>query len=268
VLYVHALNPYGFSHLRRTTHENVDLNRNFHDFQAPLPANAGYAELHPLLFPATWPPDAASDQALADWIARRGPAAYQAAISSGQYDFPQGMYFGGREATWSNRTLREVLRVHGRRAGRVAWIDIHTGLGPNGVGERIYAGPDDATQVARARRWWDNGGRTPVTSIYDGSSTSAKLTGMMWAALPEECPQAEYTGIALEFGTQSLLEVLNALRGDHWLDQHPEAPPELAAQIKRKMLEAFYTDTREWRQQIVEQARETMVQAVEGLAKG
>ena len=32
VLYVHALNPYGFSHIRRTTHENVDLNRNFHDF--------------------------------------------------------------------------------------------------------------------------------------------------------------------------------------------------------------------------------------------
>src|SRR5262245_23430494 len=25
VLYVHALNPYGFSWLRRTTHENVDL---------------------------------------------------------------------------------------------------------------------------------------------------------------------------------------------------------------------------------------------------
>ena len=37
VLYVHALNPYGFSHLRRVTHENVDLNRNFQDFDKPLP---------------------------------------------------------------------------------------------------------------------------------------------------------------------------------------------------------------------------------------
>jgi hypothetical protein len=34
VLYIHALNPYGFSHLRRVTQENVDLNRNFHDFAA------------------------------------------------------------------------------------------------------------------------------------------------------------------------------------------------------------------------------------------
>ena len=32
VLYVHGLNPYGFSWWRRTTHENVDLNRNFRDF--------------------------------------------------------------------------------------------------------------------------------------------------------------------------------------------------------------------------------------------
>lgn len=28
-LYVHAVNPYGFSHLRRVTHENIDPNRNF-----------------------------------------------------------------------------------------------------------------------------------------------------------------------------------------------------------------------------------------------
>jgi hypothetical protein len=175
------------------------------------------------------------------------------------------MYFGGREATWSNRTLREALRAHGRRAGRIAWIDFHTGLGPSGLGERIFAGPDDAEEVARARRWWDGGGRTPVTSIYDGSSTSAKLTGMMWSCLLEECPQAQYTGIALEYGTKPLLQVLHALRGDHWLAQHPEAPPELATQIKREMLEAFYTDTPEWKQRIVEQAREAMVQAVDGL---
>ncbi|MCW7538208.1 M14 family metallopeptidase [Aquabacterium sp. A7-Y] len=32
VLYLHALNPYGFSSGRRTTHENVDRNCNFHDF--------------------------------------------------------------------------------------------------------------------------------------------------------------------------------------------------------------------------------------------
>ena len=55
-LYVHAINPFGFSHLRRVTQENVDLNRNCIDFDVPLPVNAGYAEIHDLLLPATWPP--------------------------------------------------------------------------------------------------------------------------------------------------------------------------------------------------------------------
>ena len=266
VLYVHALNPFGFSHLRRTTQENVDLNRNFHDFAKPLPTNAAYRELHDLLFPDTWPPSKENDEALAAWVEKNGQPAYQAAISSGQHEFPRGMYYGGDGPTWSNRTLREVLRTHGRRAGRIAWIDFHTGLGPNGLGERIFAGPDDAAQVARARRWWDGGGRTPVTSIYDGSSTSARLTGMMWSSIFDECPQAEYTGIAMEYGTQPLLQVLHALRAEHWLDQHPQAPAELAAQIKQQRLEAFYTDTPQWKQRIVEQAREAMVQAVDGLA--
>ena len=65
VLYIHALNPYGFSWWRRTTHENVDLNRNFRDFGAPLPRNEAYDEIADLLVPQAWPPDAATAQATA-----------------------------------------------------------------------------------------------------------------------------------------------------------------------------------------------------------
>src|SRR5512143_338848 len=43
---VHAVNPYGFAHIRRTNEDNVDLNRNFLDFDAPLPSSAAYAEVH------------------------------------------------------------------------------------------------------------------------------------------------------------------------------------------------------------------------------
>ncbi|HSW19339.1 MAG TPA: M14 family metallopeptidase [Ramlibacter sp.] len=266
VLFVHALNPYGFSHLRRATHENVDLNRNFHDFNQPLPGNAGYRELHPLLLPQEWPPTPDNTAALGEWLARNGPVAYQAAVTGGQYEFPDGMFFGGTGPTWSNVALREALRAHGRRAARLAWVDVHTGLGPMGVGERIFAGRDDRAAVARARRWWDGGGRTPVTSIYEGSSTSAMLTGLMCNAAYEECPQAEYTGVAIEFGTRPILEMLGALRAEHWLNLHPQAPTELAARIRRGMFEAFYVDTDEWREQVLAQAREALFQAVEGLS--
>ena len=266
VLYIHALNPYGFSHVRRVTHENVDLNRNFHDFSQPLPVNTAYRDVQPLLFPPQWPPGPDNEAAVQRYLATHGEAAWQAAISGGQHEFADGMFYGGIAPTWSNQTLRAVLRSHAAHATRVGWIDLHTGLGPSGHGERIFAGRDDASAIARARSWWDGGGTTPVTSIYDGSSTSAPLTGLMWFAIEDECPQAEYTGIAMEYGTLPVLEVLHALRAEHWLNLHPEAPAALATQINAQMLAAFYTDTDVWKGQIVSQARQSMFQAVQGLS--
>ena len=265
VLYVHALNPYGFSHLRRTTHENVDLNRNFQDFSKPLPVNAGYREIAALLLPEEWPPNADNQAAVQHYLATKGEAAWQAAVSGGQYEFEGGMFYGGQAPTWSNLTLRSVLRAHGSAARRIAWIDLHTGLGESGLGERIYAGRDDSKAMARARAWWNPDGATPITSFYDGTSTSALLTGLMWTAIYDECPQAEYTGIALEYGTLPILQMLQALRAEHWLHQHPEAPAEQAAQIKADMLAAFYTDTDAWRGQVISQARQALFQAAQGL---
>ncbi|MBI5259691.1 MAG: DUF2817 domain-containing protein [Burkholderiales bacterium] len=261
VLHVHGLNPYGFSWWRRTTHENVDLNRNFHDFTRPLPRNTGYDEVAHLLVPAHWPPGPEVQQAVQQYIAERGLKAWQAAISGGQYDHPEGLFYGGRNPTWSQQTLRHVLRDHGRRCQRLGWIDFHTGLGPSGLGERIFACRDDAQALARARAWWGPG----ITSTYDGSSTSAPLVGMMWMAAYEECPQAEYTGIALEYGTVPITEVLDALRADQWLENHPEVGAPQADAIKRHMRDAFYTDTPAWKQQVLAQAREAALQGVDGL---
>ena len=272
VLYVHALNPYGFSHIRRATHENVDLNRNFQDFSKPLPVNEGYRLLSPLLLPDQWPPDAANQAAVAQFVQTHGVAGTQAAMSGGQYEFPQGLFFGGTAPTWSNQTLRKVLQQHGTQAQHLAWIDLHTGLGPSGLGERIFACANDAAALARARQWWggemmpDGNSATPVTSIYDGSSSSSLLTGLMWTAAYQECPQAQYTAIAMEYGTVPWTEVTSALRGEHWLNIHPEAAPAQAKQIKQALLDAFYTDTDSWKGQIVAQARQSMFQAVDGLS--
>ena len=161
VLYIHALNPHGFSWVRRVTHENVDLNRNFQDFSQPLPVNEAYAELHALLLPGQWPPGADNAAAIGAYIQTHGLNRFQAAVSQGQHAFADGLFYGGVEPTWSNHTLREVLRRHGRQARHLAWIDLHTGLGESGLGERICACRDDAVALARARAWWGGDGQTP-----------------------------------------------------------------------------------------------------------
>ena len=265
VLYVHALNPYGFSWIRRTTQENVDLNRNWQDFDhhAKLPANAGYDELARHVVPPTWPPAPDNEAVIAAFAQKHGDRALQAALSQGQYTHPEGLFFGGHRPTWSRQTLTHVLEEHGQRCARIGWIDVHTGLGPSGHGERIFAGRNDAAEIARARKWWGEG---EITSTYDGSSTSAPLTGLMCFAAYEECPQAEVTGIALEYGTLPLMEVMDALRADQWLENHPETGDALRAQIKRQVRDAFYTDTDAWKQAVLEQAFEAARQAVAGLA--
>ncbi|MDO9404570.1 MAG: M14 family metallopeptidase [Polaromonas sp.] len=266
VLYIHALNPHGFSWKRRVTQENVDLNRNFQDFEAPLPVNAAYAELHDLLLPAHWPPSAENVAAIEAYVARHGMARFQSAVTQGQYAFADGLFFGGHAPTWSHRTLRTVLRRHARQARYLAWIDVHSGLGPCGVGERIFACRDDALALQRARAWWDGGGKTPTTSFYDGSSNSAVLAGPLFGAAYEECAQAEYTGIALEFGTVPIEELIDALRGDHWLHTHADVSPALRDAIQQRLMAAAYVDTDVWKAQIVVQARQAMFQAVDGLA--
>jgi hypothetical protein len=260
VLYVHALNPYGFSWLRRTTHENVDLNRNWHDFSQPLPRNEDYAKLAHLFVPDAWPPVAEVGAGITAFVARHGMKALQTAMSGGQHEFADGLFFGGRGPTWSQLVLREVLRQHGRQCTKLAWIDLHTGLGPSGHGERIFSARDDTAALQRARAWWGE-----VTSIYDGSSSSAKLTGMMFSGAYEECPQAEYTGIAMEYGTLPLTEVTDALRADQWLQNHPETGAAQRADIKRLLRDAFYTDTDTWKRQVLEQGIESAYQGLAGL---
>ncbi|SDI19529.1 M14 family metallopeptidase [Pseudomonas panipatensis] len=264
VLYLHALNPWGFSWWRRWTHENVDLNRNFQDFSYPstLPLNPGYQALADDLVPATWPAPEA-DARLYAYLAEHGPAAMQQAVSSGQYSHPDGLFFGGHSATWSNRTLRTVLREEARRCTRLGWIDLHTALGPCGHGERIcHARADDRAGLERARAWWG----PEVTSLYDGGAVSPLLAGMMWHLAYDECPQAEYTGIALEYGTVPGEEVLMALRADQWLYRHPGADDDTRRAIKRRLRDAFYVDTDAWKARILEQALDAARQAIDGLS--
>ena len=153
-----------------------------------------------------------------------------------------------------------MLHRHGARCERLAWIDLHTGLGPSGHGERIFACRDDAAAYARAKAWWGD-----VTSIYDGSSTSTVVTGFMTLVAYEECAQAEYTAIALEYGTLPQAEVMLALRADQWLQNHPEADDATRRAIKQQLRDAFYTDTDAWKESIVEQGIDAARGAVRGL---
>ena len=262
LLFIHALNPWGFSFGRRVTHEGVDLNRNFVDFRRPLPGNPGYDQLAAVLLPEQWPPHAANESQLMAYAASHGMAALQAAISGGQYRHPDGLFYGGTSPTWSQQTLRMVLRQHGSRCRQLGWIDVHSGLGESGRGERIFACRDDDSAKHRAKAWWGN----RITFTEDGSSTSSDLHGNLWHAAYDECAQADYAGITLEFGTQPPEAVLAALRHDHWVARRRNPHDAQVEPARAAMRRAFFTDTPEWKKAVLVQSREAAVQAIDGMA--
>lgn len=261
VLHVHAVNPYGFSFCRRVNEDNVDLNRNFVDFTQPLPVNTDYSDFHRLLLPASWPPSPEQQQALAALKSSLGPRRSQLALSGGQHSHPHGLFFGGLQPSWSNRVFREVLRRHVGSAQHLAWIDLHTGLGPYGVGERIFACDDVGGALQRARRWWGDN----ITSVHTGSSTSIPMTGPIQNAVAGECPQVTYTGICLEFGTLPSAAMHQALCAEQCWHAQPQKDPAQAAAIQQQMLDAFYPNGGDWKQAVWAQACEATEQAVVGL---
>jgi len=258
VVMLHAINPWGFSWCRRVTHEGVDLNRNVREFPVTDGPDPDYDEIHPLLLPDTYPWPAENAGEIAAFISRRGLAHWQFAMSHGQWSQPDGLFYCGRSPTWSNTTLREVLRRHVRGAARLHWIDLHTGLGPPGHGEMIYAGRDNPADLARSRDCWG----PEVTSIYDGSSTSARIEGMVGTAFYDECGGTALAAIALEYGTVPFDGVADALRLDHWVAARAPRDTTLRTRAREQMLAAFFVDTDAWKAAILTQGRDAFAKAV------
>jgi len=251
VMLIHAINPYGFAWLRRVTNEKVDLNRNWIDFNAPLPSSAAYAEIADLLNPSAWN-DAAKlelKNAIQAFAAKRSSAAFIQAVSSGQHSHPDGLFYGGLAPTWSRVTLAKILNERLAHAERVGVLDIHTGLGANGFGEIMVTSDASAPSFQRARQWYGVG----VTPVGTANSASAKIAGDWIGALPELLPKLEVTGVALEFGTVDVMSVLFALVGDHYLHARGEFGSPEAAAIKQEIRRAFYTDNDEWRGMVLGQ---------------
>lgn len=262
VVYVHAANPYGFSWLRRWTHENVDLNRNFRDFSQPHRDNPDYPALHAMMIPKRWPASLANRLCLLSHLLRWGRKRLQKAISSGQHSHPDGLFYTGTSPTWSNEAIRKTIRQHASQCQHLVWIDLHTGLGPKGHGERIYSGPADSPMLERARRWWGEG----VRSSQEGESVSVPLSGLMVYGTMDECAPPTFTALTLEFGTLPGDQVLDALRAEQWLHNNPGTDEQQRKRIKQQLRDAFYVDEPQWKADVLRQAREAAQQAISGLS--
>jgi hypothetical protein len=244
LVFVHALNPYGFSWVRRVNEDNVDLNRNFVDWSQPPPANPDYADLADILVPTSWTAEVQEQHgARADGQARRAghAAKLQQIIQGGQFDHPTGVFYGGTGPTWSHRWLREFTARRLAGVSRAAIIDLHTGLGPWGA--RFAAQQRSAEQRGVRPA---GGVVADVTGLDADDSVSAVVAGDWLAAAHGFAPDTEITGICIEYGTVDGISVLQSVRADAVLHSSGDPTAASASDVRAQVRAAFLDDDPAW----------------------
>ncbi len=243
LVFIHALNPYGFSWVRRVNEDNVDLNRNFGDWSQPQPANPRYADFAETLVPPSWS-DEDQQRTLGELMTALeeiGIDELQQIVSGGQFDHPTGIFYGGTGPTWSNRWLSGFLAQRLQGVDRAAIIDLHTGLGPWSHGELISSDAPASDAYQRQTEWWND-----VISMADDASVSADLTGDWLGSVGALVPDTELTGVAIEYGTVDPISVLQSLRADAVLHASGDPTSPEAKQIREQVRGAFIDDDPAW----------------------
>lgn len=263
VMVIHALNPYGFSWLRRVNEDNMDINRNHLNFEAGPPQNPGYEDIHPWLLPDEWTTatQTALQQQIMGYLAQKGVRLGTRAVTGGQYQHADGIFYGGTALCWSNRQLNQLAQKYLQQAKLIAVLDHHTGLGPSGHTELICRHPVDSEALATARQWWG----ADVTSPASGESASEVIDGNVRMAFVHLCPQAMVVTIAMEVGTQDQQKVIAALMADNWLHQKGQAQSSQGLAIRQQVRDAFFVDTPEWREKAMTRAMTIWQDALTGM---
>ncbi len=265
VVMVHAINPHGFAWLRRVTEDNVDLNRNFVDHSKPHQDDPEFADLMPYLTPKTW--DEATiaqlESTISDLESKKGSFEVQGILSRGQYQFPDGIFFGGHSPTWSNDTFQDIVARYVQGAKHVAFFDFHTGLGHYGTAEIIHGAPEGSAEKERLKSWYTHG----LASPFDGTKSAASREGLLETQAQRLLSNAQVTSITMEFGTYPIKRGLKALLADNWLHLHGDPDSEQGQLIKTEIRECFYPDEDDWKELVYLRSRQVIDRAINGLER-
>ena len=262
---IHAVNPYGFSTLRRFNEDNVDLNRNFlqsaKDYQG---APDGYAEQDRFLNPKSPPSSLEPFKVKAVWnIWRNGLQKLKQSVAAGQYEFPQGLFFGGRGPSESARLVIENCDTWIGTSERVIHIDFHSGLGAFGTYKLLLSVPADSPDY----RWYTKTFGADCVEAYasPGEATAYDASGLFNEWMRNHFSSRDYKDVCAEFGTYPVIRVLGALRAENRSHHHGSEASSSYQSSKRELLECFCPQDESWRERVVDSGLEIIDQSTAAL---
>lgn len=260
VVLIHLLNPFGFAWQRRVDGDNIDLNRNFLlDGEKFTGAPPGWQDVEPWLVPPR--PASRWDPLLPKALyaaTRKGRKAIFQAISGGQYESPQGLFFGGSGPAGLQDLLRDGLPRWTQGAREVIHLDIHTGLGASGGLQLLLPRREGTPEADALVRRFGSDARPALEKVRH-----YRVQGGLGSWCQELLPDRDYTLCGAEFGTVSALEVIAALHQENraWFwDRRDDARSVWA---RNRLARAFAPTSPTWRRRVLDRGVHLIDQAAE-----
>ena len=262
VALIHSFNPYGQKYLRKTTEFNIDLNRNcVQDRKIFNSHNPGYKKMNRFLEPkGKVRKNSAKNRyfyVAAVWkILRDSFSSLRQSALQGQFDFPRGLYYGGKEYAPQTTILKDALSPIFNDYSLIFSIDIHSAYGKWGK-LHLFPNPESDTRI-----------KSMLTSLFKGypihwgdTEDFYTITGDLSGFLKGINPDATTLCMPFEFGTMnshmffgSLISIQRMILENqgHFFgyknDRHEE-------KVKREFLEMYYPGSHSWRSQVIGQSR-------------
>jgi hypothetical protein len=257
LILVHILNPFGMAWIRRTNENNVDLNRNFLADGQYTGCPPDYARIDSFLSPKTTPKNDFFLMKSMLMIRRFGLSPLVQAIGGGQYEYPQGLFFGGKQLEEGPGKYHAFLSQQLSGAQKVLAIDVHTGLGRFGHDLLIVERPhyDHLRRIFGKRVILSEPKHGPVYRIRGG----------LHNLLSNAMPAADFRFLAQEFGTYNPIKVLHRLREENrW---HHFGAGSLDHPTKRALRDAFCPKSKQWRSRVLARGRAVVELGLETLRR-
>lgn len=259
VLLVHGLNAWGFKHQRRFTENNVDLNRNFSSDAALFDTkNDGFVALYDMLTPKGEVNMGSLQNRFfmlkaIKQIAQKGMPALLQAFAQGQYQFPEGIYFGGQAFEQQKQIMSEVLAKIAAPYPTILNLDLHTGFGERGK-LHLFPNPVEDPQLKATMEKVFGG--YPID--WGDSDNFYTVHGQFVEYIGELFPDKTSIPMLMEFGTLNTSTTVGAVKSAHISIVENQGAhygyksAQDSLKVKAGYYEMFYPPSEKWRTNAIE----------------
>lgn len=257
LLIIHSVNPYGYKYNRRVSENNVDINRNSSLVDTLYNiVNEGYPKVNDFINPTKRVNTKSlgniffTPKAILKILKASMPVLRQA-ILQGQYQFPDGLYYGGNKLEPQTKELIPIISSICKPYTTIFEIDLHTGYGERA---KLHFFPNPVDSITEKH----------IETIFDGyqidwgdSDGFYTVTGDFVSFIGQLNKNKTYIPMTFEYGTLNSQKTSGSLESIHRMILENQGyhygykKNKDKIKVENDILEMYYPSSSEWRNTVM-----------------